>query len=120
MEHMLTKDTGHPPNESSHSIFVYPARKFERDSIAMRLLKKKTDKMIKPGKNTKLNDCLFSNHTCTSLFLFISCIQHKKICGKYFDDDTSTHTMDFASMKHGFKGKLLTSVKNIFLRHNFV
>lgn len=23
---------------------------------------------------------------------------------KYFDDDLSTHTMDFASMKHGFKG----------------
>lgn len=72
-------------------------------------------------KTQNLTTTVYFLITHVPLFLFISCIQQKMV-KKYFDDDLSTHTMDFASMKHGFKGifTLVRIRKNIFLRHNFI
>lgn len=74
--------------------------------------------MKKKGKKTQNLTTIYFLITHVPLFLFISCIQKGK---RYFDDDVSTHTMDFASMKHGFKGifTLVKIVRHIFLRHQF-
>jgi hypothetical protein len=66
----------------------------------------KTDiKMIKPGMKTQnLTTINFLITHVPLSFSLYRVYKHMKICGKYFDDDISTHTTDFASMKHGFKG----------------
>lgn len=66
---------------SSHSILAHPARKLERDSITSALqisTLTEVDKTRDEKKNTELNNCLFPNHTCTSLSLYISYIQENK------------------------------------------